>query len=270
MYEDNPNPRDGSIPGCSSDYNSSISVDQLHEEDSSIASPANTEAIKKKMKSKLFENKQLSEEDSSVASSASKEAIKKKTINKSLGNMMKYADKLKQNYEESQEKIMRETHNYMKNLIELEQKVQKEIISNMLESQKNILKDTTNQLLTGLQGIFGVNRNQDIFPKTVSPQSFNFAPFSYVNSSYVDPQTILHSSNILSQTLQSSNTLSQTQNSSNTLPKVLVNLKRPYSLTSINEQHNTEKVQKIDPKQIKSISSSNTESTNTKGLKEHE
>jgi len=67
---------------------------------------------------------------------------------------LRYADKLKENYEEVQNKIMTENRCFIERLMEYEQHFEKEIINNMLLSQRSILKETTNQLLVGLQNIF--------------------------------------------------------------------------------------------------------------------
>lgn len=112
----------------------------------------------------------------------------------------------------------------------------------MLENQRNILKDTTNQLLVGLQDIFNANRNSTIPAKTIiNPQSLYFPPISSL-SSYIEPQTL----------------------QPRTMPKVLVNLKRPFPATTIDKQHKIAKFQKLDPKLSSSeINSDNKDSTNT-------
>lgn len=90
----------------------------------------------------------------------------------------------------------------------------------MLKNQRNILKDTTNQLLVGLHGIFNANRNPTIPAKTIiNPQSLYFPPISFL-SSYIEPQTL---------------------QPPRTMPKVLINLKCPFPATTIDEQHKISK-----------------------------
>ncbi|KYQ53872.1 ATP-binding cassette sub-family G member 1 [Trachymyrmex zeteki] len=111
-------PRDGAVPGCSlmSDNNSTTeftqenSLSESHTE-SMVNSP--TPAKRRQVKS-------------------SKQAM-----------ALKYADKLKENYEEVQNKIMVENRCFVEQLIKSEQQFEQEIISNMLESQRNMLKETT-------------------------------------------------------------------------------------------------------------------------------
>lgn len=54
---------------------------------------------------------------------------------------LRYADKLKENYEEVQSKIMVENRRFIQLLMESEQQVEKEIINNMLESQRNVKRN---------------------------------------------------------------------------------------------------------------------------------
>lgn len=130
---------------------------------------------------------------------------------------LRYADKLKENYEEVQNKIMTENRCFIERLIESEKQFEKEIINNMLENQRNMLKETTNQLLLGMQNIFT--------PKVPSQLSTISVPT--VNPIAESP--FLISSVHYSSPLSSSNLDSQTFRSSNSFPKVLLNLKSPAS-----------------------------------------
>jgi len=128
---------------------------------------------------------------------------------------LRYADKLKENYEEIQSKIMTENRCFIEQLMESEKKLEKEIINNMLESQRSILKETTNQLLTGLQNIFA--------PKISSQLSTVSVPT--VNSIAQNPFVI--SPINYSSSFSPSNLDSQAFSSSSSFPKILLNLKNP-------------------------------------------
>lgn len=125
--------------------------------------------------------------------------------------IIRYTDKMKETYEKTEENV--QTKECVSKLIESE----KEIMEKMLDNHKIILKETTNQLLHGLQNIFGVatstrtiNASQMI-PSIVP--SFNEIP------SYLYPNVLQHFQ------------------SSVTLPKVLINLKR-----SVNENEELQRV----------------------------
>lgn len=133
---------------------------------------------------------------------------------------MKYADKMKETYEKSQEKVMTQTKEYVSKLMESE----KEMIDKMLDNNRIILKETTNQLLYGLQNIFGV---------ATSTQT--------VNTSQMVP-SIVPSFNDAMPYLYPKDDLQHFQ-SSVTLPKVLINLKRP---VSVNEEIQRVKIQKLN------------------------
>lgn len=117
--------------------------------------------------------------------------------------IMRYADKMKETYEKTEENVMVQTKECVSKLIESE----KEIMEKMLDNHKIILKETTNQLLHGLQNIFGVaTSTRTINASQMVPSivpSFNEIP------SYLYPNELQHFQ------------------SSVTLPKVLINLKRP-------------------------------------------
>lgn len=134
---------------------------------------------------------------------------------------MKYADKVQEAYEKSQEKIMTQTKEYVSKLMESE----KEMMDKILDNNRIVLKETTNQLLYGLQNIFGaatstrtVNTSQMV-PSIVP--SFNKAipPYLYPKEDLQHFQSPL------------------------TLPKVLINLKRPIN---VDEEIQMVKIQKLN------------------------
>ncbi|KMQ84559.1 hypothetical protein RF55_17552, partial [Lasius niger] len=185
IYEDAPDPRDGSVSGCSKDIRESITVTQCSQSN--------------RMSTTEIDN------SSTDSSSSNKTHVKRqKYKSRSYESIvMKYAYKMKETYEKSR-KIMTQTKEYMSKLMESE----KEMIDKMLDNNRIILKGTTNQLLYGLQDIFGVatstrtvNTSQ-IVPSIVP--SFNEAmPYSYPKDDLQHFQFSV------------------------TLPKVLINLKRP-------------------------------------------
>lgn len=93
-------------------------------------------------------------DNSSTDSSSNKTHVKcQKYKSRSYESLvMRYADKMKETYEKSQEKVMTQTKEYVSKLM----KSEKEMIDKMLDNNRIILKETTNQLLYGLQHIFGV------------------------------------------------------------------------------------------------------------------
>ncbi|XP_071632161.1 uncharacterized protein [Temnothorax longispinosus] len=194
-YEDEPDPRDGAIPGCSSISDSNLTtVDCLSQENSS--SKLNTAAPSRVKSAVPAKRRKVSRSNEAIT--------------------LRYADKLKENYEEIQSKIMTENRCFIERLMKSEQKLEKEIINDMLEGQKSILKKTTNQLITGLQNIFApkVLSQQSTFSvPTVNPiaqSPFVISPVHY--SSQFSP------SNLDSQAFRSS---------TSSFPKVLLNLKSP-------------------------------------------
>lgn len=187
-------PRDGAVPGCSSTSdNNSTTTDCLLQEDSS--SESNTVNLSTVNSVILAKRRKVSR---------SNEAI-----------ILRYANKLKENYKKVQSKIMTENRCFIERLMESEKQLKKEISNNMLESQRSMLKETTNQLLTGLQNIFA--------PKVPSQLSTVSVPT--VNPIAQSPFVIspVHYSSPFSP----SNLNSQAFRSSSPFPKVLLNLKSP-------------------------------------------
>lgn len=126
-YEDQPDERDGAIPGCSSSNESTVTCGQL-QEDSSSESPitnsvpnTNGDTPKRRRVSRL------------------QEAVS-----------LRYADTVKRNYEEIQTKLMAENGDMLDKMM----KAEVDLVKDMLASQENILKATTAQLLSGLKEIF--------------------------------------------------------------------------------------------------------------------
>ncbi|CAL1677491.1 unnamed protein product [Lasius platythorax] len=197
IYEDEPDPRDGAIPGCSSTSDNSTTDCLLQEDLSSESNTVNlstvNSAIPVKKKRKL---------------SRSNEAI-----------TLRYADKLKENYEEIQSKIMTENRCFIERLMESEKKLEKEIVDNMLESQRSILKETTNQLLNSLQNIFAPKSS------TVYPAQLSTISVPTVNP--ISQSPFVMSPVNYSSSFSSSNLDSQAFRSSSLFPKVLLNVKSP-------------------------------------------
>lgn len=137
--------------------------------------------------------------------------------------VMKYADKMKETFEENQEKVKVQTNEYICKLIASE----KEAIDKILDSQRVILKETTNQLLQGLQNIFGVA---------------TYHPTQTVNTSQTIP-SIVPTFNQTIPYLYPNAELRQYQSPVTPLPKVLINLKRP---ASANEEMQNVKIQKLN------------------------
>lgn len=149
-------------------------------------------------------------------------AKKRKVTRSNEAVILRYADKLKENYEEAQSKIMKENRNFVKSLVESEKQLEKEIINNMLESQRSILKESTNQLLIGLQNIFAPFQQSTVSVPTINPIAQSPFVMSPVHYSLFSP----------------SNLDSWVFHSSSPFPKVLVNLKKPVStqITAANVQ----------------------------------
>lgn len=157
-----------------------------------------------------------SSESNTVNLSTVNSAIFPKKCKMSRSNItLRYADKLKENYEEIQNKIMIENRYFIERLMESEKQFEKEVMNNMLESQRNMLKETTNQLLNGLQNIFAPKIPSQL--STVSVPTANpvaQSPFVISPVHYSSP-------------FSPSNLDSQVFHSSKSFPKVLLNLKSP-------------------------------------------
>jgi len=188
IYEDDPDARDGAVPGCSStsDNDSTTTYCVLQEDLSSNSNTMNLSTI----------NSDISTVNSDIR-------IKKRKVSRSNEAItLRYAAKLKENYEEVQNKIMTENRCLIERLMECEQHFEKEIINNIFESQRSILKETTNQLLVGLQNIFVPKVPSQL--STVSVPTVN----SIAQSSFVispDHYSSPFSSNLESQAFHSSN-----------------------------------------------------------------
>lgn len=100
---------------------------------------------------------------------------------------------------------------------------EKEMMDKMLQNQRIMLSKTTNQLLNGLQTIFGTATSTGTVNVSQMIPSFDVPTFNEAVP-YLYPNKELH--------FQSS-----------TLPKVLVNLKRPQSA---NEETGNVKIQKLN------------------------
>lgn len=208
ICEDEPDPRDGATPGCSSTSDTSVTTDCLLQEDSSSESNIVNNAVVAN----------LSTNNNTIS-------VKRRKMSRSTEAVtLRYADKLKENYEEVQSKIMVENRRFIQLLMESEQQVEKEIINNMLESQRNMLKETTNQLLAGLQNIFALKASSQL--STVSVPTIN----SIAQSPFVI-SPVHHSS-----PFSLSNFKSQPLRSSSPFPKVLLNLKSPKRATTASDQ----------------------------------
>ncbi|XP_032686615.1 uncharacterized protein LOC116851387 [Odontomachus brunneus] len=201
IYEDEPDPRDGAVLGCSSTSNNNCTTEYRSED-----SPSDTNTVN------------LSTVNSSIP------AKKRKVSRSNEAVTLRYADKLKENYEEVQSKIMTENRCFIQSLMESEKQLEKEIINNMLESQRSILKETTNQLLTGLQNIFASivpTQHSTVSVPTVNPivqSPFVMSPVHY-SSPFSPP-----------------NLNSETFHPSSPFPKILLNLKQLASKTAKNVQ----------------------------------
>jgi len=141
--------------------------------------------------------------------------LRQRSKNKSYESIViKFADKMQETYEKNQEQVMTQTKENVSKLIDSENKM----IDKIMENNRIILNETTNQLLHGLQNIFGVAAstrtvNTQMIPSIVP--SFNEATYLYPNELHFQPPT---------------------------LPKVLVNLKR----SSANEEIQAIKIKKLD------------------------
>ncbi|XP_039311911.1 uncharacterized protein LOC113005003 [Solenopsis invicta] len=250
IYEDAPDPRDGAIPGCSSDNNSTTTDPLLQEDSSSESNIANqskvdsfTKVPTKRCKVRSHEvialrdapdprdgaipgcssdnnsttDPLLQEDSSSESNTANQSKVdsftkvptKRCNVRSREAIALRYADKLKENYEEVQNNTMEKNRCFIEKLMESEKQLEKELINNMLESQQKMLRDTTNQLLTGLQNIFA--------PQI--PSQFSTVSVPTVHSAAQSPFVMspIHYSSSFS------NLESQTFRSSSPFPKVLVN-----------------------------------------------
>lgn len=131
---------------------------------------------------------------------------------------MKYADTMKETVEKSQEKAIAQTKEYISQLIESEN----HMIDKILDNNRTMLNETTNQLLQGLQNIFGVGTSTRTINNSYQ-MILSIVPFKEVPYLY-------------------SNEVQHYQPSLN-LPKVLINLKRP---VSSNEENQRVKIQKLN------------------------
>lgn len=92
MYEDAPDPRDGAVPGYSKDNDESITLIQY--------SPSN----------RTEDNNTSSNSSTSKNIHAKREKYKNRSYESII---MKYADRMKENYEKSQETVMTQTKEYV-------------------------------------------------------------------------------------------------------------------------------------------------------------
>lgn len=113
---------------------------------------------------------------------------------------------------------MAQTKEYVSQLIESEN----HMIDKILENNRTVLNETTNQLLQGLQNIFGVGTSTQIINNSSQMVPSNM-PFKEVP--YLYPNEVQHYQPSLN------------------LPKVLVNLKRP---VSFNVENQRVKIQKLN------------------------
>jgi hypothetical protein len=233
IYEDAPDPRDGAVPGCSSDNNSTTTDSLLQEDSSSESNNANQ----------------------STVDNIPKVPTKRRKVRSHEAITLRYADKLKENYEEVQNNIMEKNRCFIERLMESEKQLEKEIINNMLESQQKMLRDTTNQLLTGLQNIFAPQISSQF--STVSVPTVNSAaqsPFVMSPVRYSSPFPNLES---------------QTFRSSSPFPKVLLNLRSPTpeklttasveKIVSIKKHPQTDKEKPIQVQSLVNVKSQNSQ-----------
>lgn len=176
LYEDEPDQRDGAVPGCSSDY----------------SSPVDNELTQSRRR--LY--KDTSSSDVTVQSTPN--TNKKRKISRSYEAVsLRYADRLKENYKEFQNKMIKENRYLVEKMMESD----KELMSNMLASQQSMLRDTITQLLTGLKEIFS------------SPASSSQSPSQSLVTTQSPPFN-----------------LESQASSSRSLPKVILNIKSPYTV----------------------------------------
>lgn len=68
--------------------------------------------------------------------------------------MFRYAERLKESYQDVQSNIMENNQRFIREIMQSERDFQKELITKIIENKRSILKDTTSQLMTGLKEIF--------------------------------------------------------------------------------------------------------------------
>jgi len=152
MYDNAPDPQDGAVPGCSTDM-FSTDEDSCTRDSSSTQDLSTSAASESNVQSPLVKRRK----------GRSFEAV-----------MQRYAENMTNAYENIQNKIVKEQQIFIEKLMETERQHEKALFSEILQAQKDMLKETTSQLITGVRNIFSPMIPTEIPISTRNPNSQQF------------------------------------------------------------------------------------------------